>query len=628
MSSNHRTTLAVLVILPVLGLGIWLAMRPKGSEGPTPNRPVEPSQEVLRPEPSAGAQPGERQAVSDAPKPTELRGRQPGQWAKVQLSYASSTKMLQEGMAADHIVLGFEHAANLLVLGATESHWVMELDLTGIEVRLQTGQGLVDMSEASRQLGQPMLVLLSSEDRIEGYRFPPGFPVEQRNTIRSLCSAIRVPHADGGWQGSEGDAGGMADLRVEVQGEPARKATWTRRGYAQAKGEMRPTLEGNGVAIGEGSGWWSETSYREEQQVTVPELKLEVRQELTATSKRLEQGWRQVQPQANLFEGPWEPAEGTADVPTNPEDPADDEYASLDFDMVLTHIGRLLLSGQDESMEWYRAHQRLVDLLRTDKLLADKVLALLLDPRLDPKLAADLAGAAGAAGTPELQSVLVKVAKADGLDVERRGSALVSLTQIDKPDLASFQQLLSIAHDGTADPRLRSASLFMLGAAAGREGADPALMQQLLSFEEAAVESGMLDRYLEALGNTGSAQILPKVVEHLESNDPKVRSAALDALRRLETPEAVSLLQQYATQDPSPQVRIEAVDTLSGHSGSHVISTYKSMMSDSSASVRSELARALDKRPEPQAKDLLRKMSLQDSDPNVRQLAAELLAND
>ena len=189
MSSNHRTTLAVLVILPVLGLGIWLATRPKGSDGPTTNRPVEPSQEVLRPEPSAGAQPGERQAVSDAPKPTELRGRQPGQWAKVQLSYASSTKMLQEGMAADHIVLGFEHAANLLVLGATESHWVMELDLTGIEVRLQTGQGLVDMSEASRQLGQPMLVLLSSEDRIEGYRFPRAF--QSNSATRFAASAVR-----------------------------------------------------------------------------------------------------------------------------------------------------------------------------------------------------------------------------------------------------------------------------------------------------------------------------------------------------------------------------------------------------------------------------------------------------
>lgn len=67
---------------------------------------------------------------------------------------------------------------------------------------------------------------------------------------------------------------------------------------------------------------------------------------------------------------------------------------------------------------------------------------------------------------------------------------------------------------------------------------------------------------LEALGNAGQARSLAALESYLEAEEPATRAQAAAALRKLEAPQAETLLRGAAQGDPSPQVRREAVRAL------------------------------------------------------------------
>lgn len=562
------------------------------------------------------------------------RALQPGQHVVVQVAYKVENTMAHADAPAQELAMGFEAPARIVAVDRRDARWVLELRLEGFALTVRTDAGVVDAKALDEHLRQPVLVLLDADDRILGYRFAQGVPAQCKNIVRSVCAAIRLPADASGqaWRGKEGDAGGMATVEVAALDAATGEVRWQRAGYGERVGGIdKPTMQGSGVARFDGQPWWAETDYKETQELKVAQMELVVRQEAEVRTRRVGFGATKVEVPADLWTGRWESAAGDDDAKQAAAEGAGDDERELlegvEFDAIMQELGFLLGSGRGETKEWWEAHRRLVALLRARPELAEKVLAMLLDPNLDRHVAANLAGAAGAAGTPAMQGVLVKVARTAYLDADRRAGALVALVQVHQPDLAVYQELYALVGDAQLDPRLRGASLYMLGAAAGRADADPQLIAQLLAYEETAIQAGLLDEYLAALGNTGLPVILPIVQQHLASTNPKVRAAAIDALRRLETPEALAILQQHATEDPAAQVRCEAFEALAEHDDAGVWAIYEEGLRDQSIKVREAVVRALGQRDGQQARTLL--LQARDTDPSqqIRQLANKLLAN-
>lgn len=623
----------ILALIAVLACIAYLAI-PRGKD-----RQV--GQVAIGVEGGAAAQAG---PGIEAPRPRDEDGRevvatqgralQPGQHAVVHVVYEVRNTMAHADAPAQVLAMGFEAPARIIAIDRRDTRWVLELRLEGVAFNMRTDAGVVDAKALDEHLRRPVLVLLDADDRILGYRFAEGVPAQCKNIVRSVCATIRLPADAAGkeWRGKEGDAGGMATVEVAGLDAGTGEVRWQRGGYDERIGGIdKPTMQGRGVARVDDRPWWAETEYNETQELKVAQMELVVRQEAEVRTRRIEIGATKVQLPADLWTGQWEPAAGDADAKQAAAEGAGDEERELlqgvEFDAILQEIGFLLGSGRGETKEWWEAHRRLVALLRARPELAEKVLAMLLDPHLDRQMAANLAGAAGAAGTPVMQGVLVKVARTGYLEVDRRALALVALVQVHQPDLAVYQDLYALVGDAQLDPRLRGTSLYMLGAAAGRADADPQLMAQLLAYEETAIQAGLLEEYLAALGNTGLPVILPIVQQHLASTNPEVRAAAIDALRRLETPEALALLQQHATQDPAANVRCEAFEALAEHDDAGVWAIYQEGLRDQSIKVREAVVRALGQRDDQQARTLL--LQARDTDPSqqIRQLANKLLAN-
>lgn len=561
------------------------------------------------------------------------KGMQPGERARVAVDYDSKTSMAQGDAPARQLLLAIDHELRLVAIDRRGSQWVLELDLAGARIDLRHDGGRVDVTKLQDAIGRKVLVLLGDDDRVLGYRFPAAFPAEYKNVVRSLFTALRAPRGEQGWRGKEGDAGGLAEVVVAAPDPATREIRWERSGYQLREGaRLAPKCAGRGVATTDGAAWWSTTSYVEQVEVAMAEAQMAVRQDLQVLARRLDAGKAAVAAPADLWTRPWEPAAGDADTQAAGAKQLEQQRRELiegvDFDELLAELEHILRSGNQQSKEWSRARRRLIELLRARPELAEKVLAMLLDPGLDRELAANLLGAAGAAGTAPMQGLLLKVAQAGLLDAERRGQALVALVQVEDPDPAAFGLLPGLFRDAGLDATVRSASLFMLGAGAGQPGADPHLLAHLLAQEQYAIENGLLDDYLAALGNAGLPEILPVAQQHLASTDPDVRAAALDALRRLETPEALELLRRHASDDPSVEVRCAAIEALHGRVGAQVLAVYEAALRDPQVAVRQTALRGLVHRDGLEVQALMRHARDNDPAQQVRDLAAELLAGE
>lgn len=549
--------------------------------------------------------------------------------ADFHLEFRSLTQ-LSQGQDQQSIDLSFECTGRLTELDTRDGERILELRMPELAIRLLVAQGAVDSSQAEAALRQPVLIRLAADGRILGYRFSTQLRREWRNTIRSLYASLRSPQSGLRWEGREGDAGGMASLVVESPAASAvdaeREVRWVRTGYdAPAKHGIRPQMRGEGRSRHATSIWPRESAYEERQEIVVPMGDVKITQELRVRSELVSESLERLQVPAGLWEGEWEPASGEADALASDEedDASSDALDSLAFH--LSSLQQFVHENRKDTPEFYDAFQRLVDQLVAGALDPEEVRRMLMDPSLDPQLARILAGAAGAAGTPALQNVLIDVAKTVHLDMERRSSALVALVQVVQPDTQAGQGLLALIQDPNTDSELRTASLYMLGAFAGRADADPLLFDQLLALESMSTTEGTLRQFLNALGNVGNMKILPTLERYLQHGDASLRAAAVDALRRLDSPDAFASLSQLASTDPSPQVRAEALGSLEKQPATLALPLLATALEDGDVSVRRAAVQALGQRDEPEATTLLQQARDRDPAPAVRSLASKLL---
>lgn len=167
-----------------------------------------------------------------------------------------------------------------------------------------------------------------------------------------------------------------------------------------------------------------------------------------------------------------------------------------------------------------------------------------------------------------------------------------------RPEPAVLRALAADVGRVQAPGPLDATALLTLGALAGRstaviDGTHTAL-DRLLALEARAGRGGFTSLWLDALGNSGSGDVLPALLRHLGSADMHVRESAVAALRRVPGEPVVPLLDR-ASADGEALVRIAAVEALS-------------------------------ERPEPDARAILRRVAAGDADEAVREAALQALA--
>ena len=170
--------------------------------------------------------------------------------------------------------------------------------------------------------------------------------------------------------------------------------------------------------------------------------------------------------------------------------------------------------------------------------------------------------ALAAAGTPVAQDALCNLARDGRLPRHVRAEAVASLGLVKRPTAPTMVEVAELIR--ARDQDLQAPALFLAGsvARAGRaeHPAQAAAIERIVLAESARARTmdDQLDA-LAALGNIGSAAVLPRLRTALTAADARLRAAATRALRLVPDPEADRLLATTLRRDSDATVRAAAV---------------------------------------------------------------------
>jgi len=170
--------------------------------------------------------------------------------------------------------------------------------------------------------------------------------------------------------------------------------------------------------------------------------------------------------------------------------------------------------------------------------------------------------ALAASSTPAAQDALCSLARDSHLPRHVRAEAVSSLGLVKRPTVATMTEVGELIR--TRDPDLLAPALFLAGSVARAGRADhpvhAAAIEKIVLAESARARSNedVLDA-LAALGNLGSATVLPRLRAALASGDSRIRAAAARALRLVPDAEADHLLVATLRHDRDPTVRAAAI---------------------------------------------------------------------
>ncbi|HTF90186.1 MAG TPA: HEAT repeat domain-containing protein [Planctomycetota bacterium] len=302
------------------------------------------------------------------------------------------------------------------------------------------------------------------------------------------------------------------------------------------------------------------------------------------------------------------------------------------LDQLIDELDALLAIGDPAAPELVRLRDEIGFLLRTDAGALAKVAELVLDPRLSPEVVATLIDCVGRAGTPEAQALLAEwISDADRAKEFRAESvyALIELKQPGDGVVAAVAGLL--AEQG--DSELHASALLTMGALANIGGshtpAGSAAFHHVMNWKESAEESGRLPEWIEALGNTGSPQVVDAVRPYLTHEDDLVRASAVHALRMVFTLEVSDIAAVRGQEDSSANVRGRAAEVLGARVDSHARTAIAGMLDNEQVEdVRRTLILYLGSQvaSDAVARALLEDAAATDPSAELRQLANEQLS--
>ncbi|MBA3458739.1 MAG: HEAT repeat domain-containing protein [Deltaproteobacteria bacterium] len=227
-----------------------------------------------------------------------------------------------------------------------------------------------------------------------------------------------------------------------------------------------------------------------------------------------------------------------------------------------------LLGGLDErSVDPQAAHHALIEALQRDPAGTLSMLeAHLADADPKGQAARTIVGALVQVGTPEIQVALVQLVDARVDDTAFVKLVVPTLGFLAKPTVATEDAVRALTSD-TAPEATRINAHLTLGVMASRfsDGDVPRGTAIVDGYAARLAEAKTVDeraRWLSVLGNAGTPEAARAIEAQLATTDPVLRSQALEALRRVASPDADAQLVR-ALGDGDPRVRGSAAWSLS-----------------------------------------------------------------
>jgi hypothetical protein len=226
-------------------------------------------------------------------------------------------------------------------------------------------------------------------------------------------------------------------------------------------------------------------------------------------------------------------------------------------------LGGLATAG-DERLElaMKESYFALVEALRDDPALIAAVEALLATADRDAPDARVALGALVGAGTAEAQAALGRL-----LDVRRGDADFVKLLVpsvgfLEHPTPAIEEAVRTLAADDPR-PQIRTMAGLSVGIMASHlDATDPARARAIVADVDARLRAATtpaeLGAQLTVLGNAGTADAGQVASRYLGDDRAAVRASALEALRRVTSPDAEAALLRALATDPDPTVRASA----------------------------------------------------------------------
>jgi HEAT repeat protein len=643
MKSSNSLLLASLPA--VLALGAVCILLPSRAGSRAPDLRVEPGSGAVRLAPSP--QDARRVAVEIETAGSRSAGfysLPQGRSFEMHFSSSFATDLLEAGSEnGTRIELALEGKMSVLVLQATEQELVLRssLDLTRVDASASGGHLPADAGQAlAQELSRSTLVRMDRSGRILGYHFDPAARPENRNLVRTLWYAMRhsIAREDGKWLEDEGDSTGTCLVEYEWVGGTGggtgeRRITKTKLAYQElalaprilsSRGEGRMSLA---------LCWPLDGRYAERVELPLDGAGTSVRVEADLAFELVGDGLVERASLPRLDPAiEWESAGGDRDAgPASPSGLPSSLAMVADtttLEQLLRAIESQLAAGLLESSELYDSQRILAELIRRDPAGLERLRSFL--PGLSSTASMVVLAAVGLAQTAESQAFLAGLLRDPAELDDLRVFANLSTHQVERPTPALIDALASVIQGPESPRNVRSSALLALGNLAGRAEPEPreASLALLLAAPENDASSDDLVVWLEALGNSGSARILPAVADFLDHGDERVRESAVSALRFLAASEATELL-IAALRDPSARVRTVAAEELAAQdspAAGRAVARFLAGESSTIARKRAVAALGRSTRLDEDARGLLLQVARADPDAGVRELARAILA--
>lgn len=442
---------------------------------------------------------------------------------------------------------------------------------------LEVDSGVADLpAELRQQMGQPFYAVLAPDCSFRDFGFAENASAEIVNRLQGLLQGFSLAlDADGSklkWQSSEYDSVGQYSANYERPDLPSRRVTKRRMTYLRAhpasgfgiKEPMRVrVIKSEAPAqLDEEAAWLQHLESREHLVVTrsngsmVADLKLSLwleRSQEDASDMALVNApagvkWRK-QTDAPLVAEPRRP------------DPPD-FMKVLPLDAALSQYAEMMRSGGKNSIA--KAADFLAMYLRARPEMAQEIMKLLAQQVIPKDLEATIFLALEMAGTKESHDALISGLSQDHTSANRSRAA-AALPDIPKPEPRTLDALRETARTAVAESPdetrlVRNSASFAIGTLERRTRVSyPALAKQAVAEMRSSLSTARGDQAqavaLDAIANSGNAELLTDVKPLLAAPEGLVRAHAIEAMGSMPPEANQDMFGPLIANEQDPRIR-------------------------------------------------------------------------